>query len=131
MVKSMILFKNILARILKNNLDFFFKIIFQDYFAKILKNNSSVGWYSISRRGHSVTRRVGYSWAASGVTIIKYLRVWDEGTRDNNKMLNKSSEKENREQGKEQEQGESTGRKVAKAKNRNLFTPAQRLLAGG
>ena len=35
----MILFKNILARILKNNLDFFFKIIFQDYFAKILKNN--------------------------------------------------------------------------------------------
>ena len=35
----MILFKNILARILKNNLDFFFKIIFQDYFAKILKIN--------------------------------------------------------------------------------------------
>ena len=76
----MILFKNILARILKNNLDFFFKIIFQDYFAKILKNNSSVGWYSISRRGHSVTRRVGYSWAASGGTIIEYLRVPFGGT---------------------------------------------------
>ena len=39
MVKSMILFKNILARILKNNLDFFFKVIFQYYFAKILDNN--------------------------------------------------------------------------------------------
>ena len=43
MVKSMISFKNVLARIWKNNLDFFsrlfFKITFEDYFAKILKND--------------------------------------------------------------------------------------------
>ena len=35
----MFVFKNILARFLKHNLDICFQNVFTDYFAKILKNN--------------------------------------------------------------------------------------------